>query len=138
MKLKIVSTDNELEYIGTNEAGHAITINGNGQGVAPMQSVLIAIATCSSIDIELFLSKMRQSVDRVEVDIEGIRREEVPRIFTDVKIHYTIFGDVKDKKAEQAVEMSMEKYCSVSIMLKDKIDITYTHEVIPKKSSDKE
>lgn len=131
MKIHLNSTDSELTYDGVTEQGQKLSLSSGGDYPSPMQAVLMSVAGCSSIDIELILKKMRQDVKKIEVDVEGRRREEQPRIFTELNIHYKIYGDVKVQKAEEAVKLSMDKYCSVSIMLKNGgIAINYSFEVI--------
>lgn len=125
------STASELDYMGFNEKGHGISINGAGNGVSPMQTVLLAIAACSAIDVEIFLKKMRQNILNIEVEIEGQRREEpLPRVFTDIHVIYKLHGVIKEKSAQKAVEMAIEKYCSVSAMLQNSVNITYEFLII--------
>lgn len=89
----------------------------------------MAAAACSSIDVELLLGKMRQAPDRIEVEVEGHRIDAVPAVFEKMHMHYIIYGDVKPEKAEKAVDMSVEKYCSVSIMLQAAVEVSHSWEV---------
>ena len=130
VKIKLESTHGSLNFKGTNSRGQSLQFSGNKESVSPMETVLMATAACSSIDIEIFLNKMRQSFDRIEVEVEGERVDAVPSVFSKMHLHYKIHGDVKPEKAKQAVEMSMEKYCSVSLMLQKSIAITFSHEII--------
>ena len=130
MNIKLESIHGALNYKGTNERGQSIQFSGNKESVSPMETVLMAAAACSSIDVEIFLEKMRQPFDRIEVEVIGNRVDAVPSIFSDIHLHYKIYGDVKPTKAKKAVEMSMEKYCSVSIMLSSSVKMTHSHEVI--------
>ena len=129
--MTLKSTATELDYMGFNEKGHGIRLNGNGDGTSPMQAVLLAVAACSSIDIEIFLKKMRNDLTRIEVDVEGDRAEEqTPKVFTAIRLHYRLYGKIKEKSAKKSVDMSVEKYCSVSKMLEASVDISYTYEII--------
>lgn len=130
MIIKLESTHGSLNFKGTNSRGQSLQFSGNKEAVSPMETVLMAAAACSSIDIEIFLEKMRQPFDRIEVEVKGDRVDAVPAVFSDMHLHYKIYGDVKPEKAKKAVEMSMEKYCSVSIMLQNSVTMTYSHEVI--------
>lgn len=130
MNIKLESTHGALNFKGTNDRGQSMQFSGNKESVSPMESVLMAAAACSSIDVEIFLNKMRQDLDRIEVDVKGERADAVPAIFTDIHLHYRIYGNVKDEKAKKAVEMSMDKYCSVSIMLQKEVNMSYSYEVI--------
>ena len=130
MNIKLESTHGALNFKGTNDRGQSLQFSGDKEAVSPMETILMATAACSSIDVEIFLNKMRQPFDRIEVDVKGNRVDAVPAIFSDIHLHYKIYGDVKLDKANKAVEMSMEKYCSVSIMLRKSVEITHSHEVI--------
>ena len=130
MKIKLESTHGELNFKGTNDRGQTMQFSGNKEAVSPMESVLMAAAACSSIDVEILLNKMRQPLEKVEVEVEGKRVDAVPAIFSNIHLHYKIFGDVKKEKAEKAVKMSMEQYCSVSIMLQKGVNMTHSYEVI--------
>lgn len=103
-------------------------------GPSPMELVLIALAGCTAWDVAMILDKMKQRFDGLEVHVRGVRRSEAPRIYTDIHVHYVVYGEVGEEKFERAIELSQEKYCSVSIMLKNGgINITTSHEVKAKK-----
>ena len=130
MHIKLESIHGSLNYKGTNDRGQSFQFSGKQESVSPMESVLMAAAACSSIDVEIFLEKMRQPIDRIEVEVKGERVDAVPAIFSDIHLHFKIYGKVKPEKAEKAVGMSMDKYCSVSIMLSAGVKVTHSHEVI--------
>ena len=100
MKVILESTYGDLNFKGTNERGQIIQFSGNKEAVGPMESVLMAAAACSAIDVETILKKMRQEVKSVKVEIEGIRAEAVPAVFTKIHMHYIINGDIKQEKAK--------------------------------------
>lgn len=129
MKVFLESTFGDMNFKGTNERGQSLQFSGNKEAVSPMESVLMAAAACSAIDVEMLLKKMRQEYIAVRVEIEGTRADAVPAVFTKIHLHYIVTGDVKPEKAEKAVAMSMDQYCSVSVMLKHSVDITYSVEV---------
>lgn len=130
MKITLETTDSLNRYIAKNEAGHSIQLSGDGTATGPMQAVLMAVAGCSTIDIVMILEKMRQEVKDIKVEVEGTRREEIPKVYTKINLHYKIYGKVKPKKAEQAVISSLETYCSVAKMLEKEVEITGTFEII--------
>ncbi len=129
MKIVLESTYGDLNFKGTNERGQSVQLSGSKEAASPMEAVLMAVAACSSVDIEMLLKKMRQPYKGVSVSVEGIRADAVPAVFTDIFIHYIIYGDVQTSKAKKAVEMSMDKYCSVSIMLSKSVKISHSFEV---------
>lgn len=137
MKIQLNRADDAFHFICSNEDGLTVEadgspdIGGHNKGMRPMQMVLSAIASCSSIDVVLILKKQRQNLEDIKVTVEGKRAEgQVPAVFTDIHVHYQLFGNIKEKKAEQAVMLSMEKYCSVSKMLEKTVNITHSFEVI--------
>lgn len=116
-------------YRGSNEKGQSIELGGAGNAVGPMESVLLAAAGCSTIDIVSILKKMRQNLIDIEVQVTSQRRDDIPRIFTNINLHYVLTGDIKQHKAEQAINSSLEKYCSVSKILEPTAQITSSFEI---------
>jgi putative redox protein len=115
----------------TVETDGGLAIGGQNAAMSPMQLVLSAVGSCSSIDIILLLKKQRQNLEDIRISVTGTRRDEEPRIFTGIHVAYTLVGDVDDKKAERACRLSMEKMCSVSLMLKaGGVEITWEYEVL--------
>lgn len=130
MKVHLTTGNDLLNYTATNERGNSLLLSGNKESFSPMETLLAAAAGCSTIDIVMILEKMKQSVTKVKVNVEGERREDHPRYFTTIHLHYIIHGEVKEKKADQAVRSSLEKYCSVSKMIDEKATITSSFELI--------
>ena len=131
MKIALRSNPGHLSYTGTNAAGHEQHFSGTDEACRPMETLLMCIASCSAIDVELFLEKMRAPAAGVEVSVEGERADATPAVFTKVHLHYAISGNVPEKKAAKAVAMSMDQYCSVSMMLRGGVEITHSFEVKP-------
>lgn len=130
MKVTLKSAGKPYNYTGINEKGHTISLSGSQEAVGAMESVLMAVAACSSVDVESTLKKMRQKLQHLEVDVAAERADAVPAVFTKIHVHYKAYGDVSLEKLAKAVDFSMEKYCSVSIMLKKSVLITHSEEVI--------
>jgi putative redox protein len=87
---------------------------------------LAATGGCSSIDVILILKKQKQVIESFEVEVEGEKEKvEDHSIFKDIVLHFKIKGQVDPEKAERAVKLSMEKYCSVSKILGKTARITY-------------
>lgn len=127
MKVNLKSNGKELGYVGTNIRGQQIELYGNKEGVGPMESVLMAAAACSAIDIELILKKMKQDYSEIEVEVEAERAtDETPAVFKKIHLHYIVSGDVKKEKLDRAVELSVKSYCSVLKMLEKSVDIIFT------------
>ena len=99
------------------------SIGGGDEGLRPMEMVLGGLAGCSSFDILLILNKSRQTVTSFKVDIKAKRREEIPKIFTEIELNYLVGGEVEEKHLKRAIDLSIEKYCSVSKMLEQTVKI---------------
>lgn len=121
-----ITTDNNLKM----DLDGSANIGGEGKGPSPMQAVLGSVAGCSTIDIVEILKKMRQPLDHIEVDVEGIRRDEVPKIFTTIHLHFKLTGDLKESKVIKAIDLSLNKYCSVALMLSETVDFSLSYEII--------
>ena len=99
-------------------------------GVRPMELVLMALGSCSALDLVSILKKQRQQLEDVKIDVKGKRRDEVPNIFTDIHITFYLKGVIDLTKAEKAAELAVKKYCSVHDMLAaGGVNITYSIEV---------
>ena len=128
--IKLKTNKSLNNYICSNQKGQTINLGNDGNTVGPMESVLMAIASCSSIDVVMILEKMKQDLQDIEVEVTGERAESPPKVYTHVKAHYKLYGDIKDKKAHQAVQSSIEKYCSVALMVAKTAEIEWSYEVV--------
>ena len=127
--MKVTLTSDDLKtFQGSNVKEQGITL-GNGNAVGPMEGVLLSAAGCSTIDIVMILEKMRQPIESIEVQVEGTRQDAIPRIFTHMHLHYILKGNLKDKKVKEAVNLSIDKYCSVVIMLAKGVEICTSYEI---------
>ncbi len=101
-------------------------IGGEGLGARPMELVLMALGSCSALDLVSILKKQRQQIDDITIEVEGQRREAIPTIFTAIHISFSLKGTIDQAKAEKAAELAVKKYCSVHDMLAaGGVDITY-------------
>ena len=101
-------------------------IGGLGLGARPMELVLMALGSCSSLDLVSILQKQRQVITGFTVDVDGQRRDEVPSVFTKIHMQFNLQGEIDPQKAERAAELAVKKYCSVHDMLAaGGVEITY-------------
>ena len=106
-------------------------IGGQALGVRPMEMVLMALASCSSLDMVTILRKQKQVIEHFSVSAEGVKREQIPNIFTSIHLTFNLKGDIDPIKAEKAAALSVKKYCSVHDMLATGgVDITYSIEFL--------
>jgi putative redox protein len=105
----------------------AVPVDADGAvAVSPVELLLIAAASCTASDVVLILQKQRVALRGLEVRVRGTRREEQPRRYTALHFVFTVTGDgADDAKARRAVDLSLEKYCSVVASLAPDIRISY-------------
>jgi len=103
---------------------------GKGEYPSPMELLLISLAGCTAMDVISILNKKRLKVEDFSVEVEGIRREQHPKVYTHIKVRYIFKGDIPEKAVEQAIRLSMEKYCSVSAMLKATAKVEWEYEIL--------
>jgi putative redox protein len=95
------------------------------QGPSPMEAVLAALCACTSVDVVSILQKKRQPLLGLQVSATAEQAPEPPRVFTHIKLTYAVSGRVSREAAEQAVELSKGKYCSISKMLEKAATIAF-------------
>lgn len=131
-----VSWFDDLSFIGESESGHALMMSagassgGRDTAPTPMELVLMAVGGCSSIDVVAILKKARQSVSDCVCELDADRAETAPRVFTAIRAKYIVTGtNLKPEQVERAVNLSIEKYCSVALMLAGKVEVSATYEI---------
>ena len=136
MKINLHRLDNAFHFLATNDAGNEVHLDvspeegGAGQGAGPMQAVIMALGGCSGIDIVSILKKGRQDLQGFDVEIDYERAEgEVPALFTHIHAHYILTGNLDPEKARRAVDLSINKYCSVAKILEKTATITASFSV---------
>ncbi len=117
-------------------SGHRITMDGppdhGGRNLAarPMEMVLVGLGGCSAFDVVEILEKSRQSIQECQIQIEAERAEEIPAVFTNIHMHFIFSGEgLNEKHIKRAVELSVDKYCSVVKMLRPGVVITFDYEI---------
>jgi putative redox protein len=130
MKITLNRINDDFLFECTNSQGNSILLDNTSQpkaiGVSPMESMLMAVAGCSGIDMISILKKQRQEITDFKAEVEG---ERVPvddaKPFKSININFFLEGNIDPKKAQKAAELSFEKYCSVSKTLEPNVEISY-------------
>jgi putative redox protein len=127
----------DVQFVGESGTKHSLimdgpeNLGGHGTGMRPMELLLLGLGGCTSFDVVEMLKKSRQNIIDCIVEIDGQRSESIPKIFTDIHIHYIITGsNIKEAHVKRAIELSSEKYCSASLMLGKSANITHDYEII--------
>lgn len=128
----------DVMFVGEAGSGHAVVIDGppdaggRNAGFRPMELVLTGLGGCTAFDVMSILKKARQDVTDCRVTLEAERAETIPQVFTRIHIHFEVTGrNLKDAAVKRAVDLSAEKYCSATLMLKNSVEITHDFSVIP-------
>lgn len=137
MNITIKRINDDFLMEAANANGNIVLMDGSkeiGGGEAamrPMQLLLSALGGCSAIDVIAILKKQKQQIDAFEIEVEGAREKiEEYSIFRNIILHYKITGAVDFQKAERAVALSLEKYCSVSKMIENISTISHKITII--------
>ncbi len=132
MKVEAVWEGN-FQFKATGETGYSVRMDtgvdngGEGKGFKPTELPLMGLAGCSGVDIVLILKKMRETVTAFKLAVDADRNATEPKRYTAIRLLFTVDGEVKPASVKKAIDLSLEKYCSVSNSLN--ADITYAYEV---------
>jgi putative redox protein len=126
-----------LALAAVADSGHWVITDGPAKfggysaGPRPMELLLMSLATCTGMDIVSILRKKRVKLDDFTVEVEAEQAPEHPKVFTKIKLHFTFIGDnIRATDVERALELSENKYCSVSAMLKAGATISRDYKII--------
>ncbi len=121
MRIELKRLDDAFHFEATDESGHTVhmdgapAIGGHDKGVRPMQMLIMGLGGCSAIDIVMILKKQRQQIDDFSISLEGEREVgKEPSLWATVQIHFKLKGQIDLEKAQRAVSLSVDKYCSVA------------------------
>ena len=130
MKITLNRINSDYLFECTNQSGNKILLDNTSQpdakGVSPMESILMAVAGCSGIDIVSILKKQRQEITGFSAEVEGERVQvDDAKPFKSILVKFFLEGNIDPKKALKSAEFSFDKYCSVSKTLEPNVAIAY-------------
>lgn len=136
MKAKITWI-NGRAFLGESGSGHAVVMDGAPEaggrniGVRPMEMMLLGLGGCTAFDVVMILEKAREKITGCEVALEAERAAEDPKVFTQVKLVYTLRGhSLKAAAVERAIRLSEEKYCSASKMFEKTATLSHEWHIV--------
>lgn len=136
MKQALVSWTGGMAFTGQTGSGHDVVmdarpdVGGQDLGPRPTDLLLVALGGCSGMDVVSVLKKMRVEFERLEMAIEADSASEHPKLFTDFRMVYRLWGpEGIEEKFRKAVELSQTKYCSVSALYKKGANVDYRLEL---------
>lgn len=122
-----------MSFIGTDSTKHSVVLStpGEGVGMKPSELLLVAVASCSSVDVVEILEKKKLKLTGLEVQVSAEQESDPPWTFRKIHMHYRVTGSGLTQKAvEQAIRLSEEKYCSVAATVRPTAEITFDFEII--------
>jgi putative redox protein len=132
-KAVINFTQDDL-FLGVTPSQHEIKIDTNSQrasAASPMELLLVALGSCTAVDVISILKKKREQVSAYRVEVRGERRDEHPRSYKRMEVHHVVTGrEISERAVAQAIELSETKYCSVAATLRPAAEIVSTFEII--------
>jgi len=126
-----------MQFVASADSGHAVVMDadadsgGNNTGSRPMELLLMGIGGCSGMDIISILRKKKQLVTGLEAQVSGTMADEYPHKYTEITIEYIVTGKALSEEAvKRAVQLSMDKYCSVKATLEGSARVTFSYRII--------
>src|ERR1700754_2016649 len=133
-KKAIVKFTGDDLFVAVTPSNHAIPLDTNTErrsAPSPVELLLVALGTCTAVDVVSILEKKRQRIIKYHVEVSGERREDHPRAYTSMKVHHVLTGvGLTSKAVAQAIELSESKYCSVAATLRPTVEIYSSFEII--------
>lgn len=120
------------QFIGIDSTNHSVVIStvSEGVGMKPSDLLLVALASCTAVDIVDILTKKRLTLQGLEISVNGEQDADPPWTFRKIHMHFCLQGlDLTEKAVAQAIQLSEEKYCSVAATIRPTADITYDFEI---------
>lgn len=135
--IKRLNENEPFHLQGSNDFGNTVEVDGApdiggaNKGMRPMELLLTSVGTCTAMDVIHMMRKQRQEMRDLKISVKGNRLDTHPKIFTDIHIHFDLFGPLDPAKVEKAVSSSVEKYCTATRMVEKVAKVTYDYLIHP-------
>jgi len=130
MEAKVSWQEEGLKFLGYVEGSPNVLMDSEN-GPTPMELVLMALGGCTGMDVISILQKMRLDVKDFKINLTAEKSQEHPKVFTKIHLEYVVYGtNIDESSVKKAIELSQEKYCSVSGMLRKSSEITYSWKIV--------
>jgi putative redox protein len=120
------------KFVGVDSTNHSVVLStpDDGIGMKPSELLLVALASCTSVDVVEILSKKKLDLRGLEVEVSAEQDKEPPWAFRKIHLNYLISGrGISNKDTEQAIQLSQDKYCSVAATLRGVAQITWDYTI---------
>ena len=134
MQTATVAWIGDEKFVATSPSGHAVAVDSDrasNKAPGPMELVLMALGACTATDVVSILKKKRQKLESLEVICSGERAAEPPSVWVKLEVLYRLRGALDEAAVKHAIELSEEKYCSVSAMLQKTATLKWSYEILP-------
>lgn len=128
-----------MRFVGSANSKHEVVmdadpkVGGDNSGVRPMELFLIGLGGCTGMDVVSLLRKMRIQFDGLEIEIKAEKAEEHPKVYKKIEMKYVVKGtSIPEDKFLKAIELSQERYCPASAILRKNAEFKIVHEIIQK------
>jgi putative redox protein len=128
-----------IALVGAGDTNHWAVMDGPEEsggysgGSRPMELLLMSLGGCTAMDVISILKKKRANLEDFGIEIEAERAEEHPKVFTEIKLHFIFTGkNLRAKDVERAIDLSQNKYCPATAMLRKSVKISHDYEIVDK------
>lgn len=113
----------DFTFISSGESGHYVVMDSDHEDRSPKANgptelLLQSLCVCTGMDVISILRKMKEPVNRFEINATATRASEHPKVITEINLEYVVYGEINSENLEKAITLSQEKYCNISITLK--------------------
>ena len=136
MEINLTRKNNKFNFEATNSIGQVVEldakpeIGGEGKGFRPMEMLLVGLGGCSGIDMVNVLTKQKEPLNDIKIQIKANRKmDDTPPIFDVINIHFDLYGNLNIQKVERALALTFDKYCSVSNILERSATINFSYAI---------
>lgn len=134
-KMARVKWVEKRQFVGTDSSKHSVVMSSqdeeNATGMKPSELLLVALAGCTSYDVVDILEKKRQKLTGLEVTVTGEQEPDPPWTYRKIHVHYLVRGKgLREKAVRDAIELSDEKYCSVSATVRGAAEVTSDYTIV--------
>jgi putative redox protein len=130
----VIEWQNTDLFVGHTPSGHSVLLDADhtrNSAPTPMELLLVALGSCTGVDVVSILRKKRQEVSAYRVEVRGERRDQHPRSYKRMAVHHIVTGrNISEQSVVQAIQLSEEKYCSVAATLRPTAEIVSSFEII--------
>lgn len=122
---------NAQRYLAVDSTGHSVVLSApNDIGVKPSETLLIALAACSAHDVVEIINKQRVPLERMAITVTGEQASDPPWAYQRIHLHFRVqASQLRQAQLERAIDLSLNKYCSVRASLSPDIAVTFTAEI---------